>query len=192
MTARIAPLPPRDAAPAAAAHLDTAKRKTGMVPNAYRVMAHSPALLGGYLALAESLDGGALPRRLREQIALAIAASNACDYCLAAHRIGGRFARLSAAEIAAAEAGQACDAREAVALRLALALRERVGDVDDALLEEARAAGFSDADLVEIAGHVALNVLTNTINRFARTPNDFESRTLKVATEVMVRLGAKG
>ena len=37
------------------------------------------ALLAGYAALAGALDGGTLPARLKEQIALLAAATNACD-----------------------------------------------------------------------------------------------------------------
>jgi AhpD family alkylhydroperoxidase len=124
----------------------------------------------GYAGLAGALDSGLLPKRVREQVALAVAARNGCDYCLAAHRTGGRFARLSAQEIAAAERGEADDPKEAAGLALALELLERVGDADDATLARARAAGFSDAEVVELAGHVALNVLTNTVNRLARNP----------------------
>jgi alkylhydroperoxidase family enzyme len=38
-----------------------------------------------YLGFAQALAGGGLPRRLREQIALAVGEANACTYCVAAH-----------------------------------------------------------------------------------------------------------
>lgn len=192
MTPRIEPLAHEHTAPDAVGLLLAAKRKTGMVPNAYRVMAHAPALLRGYLDMAGAMEGGVLTRRLREQIALAIASRNQCAYCLAAHRIGGRFAGLSAQEIAQAEQGCASDAKEAAALALALGIAARAGDVDEAAFAEARAVGLTEAEIIELTGHVALNTLTNMINRLARTPNDFEGRGLKLATEVMVRLGVSG
>lgn len=192
MTTPIEPLPRERASPDSVMILDAARRKIGMTPNFYRVMAHAPALLKGYAAFAEAMDGGILPKRLREQIALAVAARNGCDYCLSAHRVGGRFARLGAAEIAAAERGEASDPKEAAGLALALELLAKVGDADDLVVDRARATGFSDAELVELAGHVAINVLTNTINRFARTPNDFATTRMRVATEVLSRLGVGG
>lgn len=36
-----------------------------------------------------------------------------------------------------------------------------------------RAAGFSDAEILDIVGHVALNVLTNFYNNVAKTEIDF-------------------
>lgn len=192
MTVRIEPLPRERADLASAAILDAARKQMGMTPNVHRVMAHAPALLVGYAGLARSLEQGLLPKRMREQVALAVATRTGCDYCLAAHRAAGRFAKLSPAEIAAAERGEASDPKEAAGLALAIELLARVGDADDATLAAARNAGFSDAELVELAGQVALNVLTNTVNRLARTPNDFATTRVKVATEVMSRLGFGG
>ena len=188
MTSRIPPLPKERTDADTAALL----KRTGMAFNVHRVMANAPSLLEGYLGLSQSLDRGVLPKRIREQVALAIAARNGCDYCLAAHRAGGRFAKLSAAEIELAERGVAAERREAAALRLALEMLERVGDVDDANFEPARAAGLGDTEILELAGHVALNMLTNIVNRLARTPNDFATTKMKVATEVLSRLGIGG
>ena len=185
---RIVPIALDAAAPEARATLDRARREMGMLPNLYRVLGHSPASLAGYDGFARGLDRGMLPKRVREQIALVIATDNGCEYCLAAHRITGRIAKLSAAEIASAERGIAVDAREQAALTLARELCERTGDASDGAIAGARDAGWSDADLVEIAAHVALNVFTNTINRFARTPIDF-GRVARATGEVLARFG---
>jgi AhpD family alkylhydroperoxidase len=92
------------------------------VPNLARVLANSPAALGGYLGLAGALGGGVLPAALRERIALALAAANACEYCLSAHAAIGAGTGLAEADIAAAEAGTAPDARDAAAVAFALAV----------------------------------------------------------------------
>ena len=52
--------------------LNTIKAKFGMIPNTLKTMAHSPAVLDGYLALGASLSKGVLPAKTREQIALAV------------------------------------------------------------------------------------------------------------------------
>src|SRR5436305_9863138 len=70
--------------------LDAVMDRLGLVPNMTRAMANSPAALDGYLQLSGALGKGALPARVREQIALAVAQANACDYCLAAHSAIGR------------------------------------------------------------------------------------------------------
>jgi alkylhydroperoxidase family enzyme len=50
--------------------------------------------------------------------------------------------------------------------------RER-GQVSDADLAAVKLAGYSDAQVVEIVGLVALNVFTNFINNVAQTDIDF-------------------
>lgn len=159
-----------------------------MLPNLFKVLAHSPAALAGYDGFARGLEGGRLPKRVREQIALMVATTNECEYCLAAHRITGRMAKLSAVEITAAENCEATDPVEQAALRLAASILARRGDVDDALMADARQAGLAEEAVVEIAAHVALNLFTNTINRLARTPIDF-GRVARGMAEVVARFG---
>lgn len=188
MTPRIEPLDPKLAPREARAVLDAVRKSMGMLPNVYRVMARSPSLLQGYAAFAAALEGGVLPKRLREQVALAVATRNGCEYCLAAHRVAARLARLSPQEIEDAQAGRVADPKEAAGLALAIELLEKRGDASDGALRDARMVGFTDEELVELTGHVAINLLTNIVNRFARTPVDF-GRAARAAAEVIVRLG---
>jgi len=58
--------------------------------------------------------------------------------------------------------------------------RER-GRVADADLAAVRAAGYDDAQIVEIVQHVALNVFTNYLNEVARTEIDFPVVSAKAA-----------
>ena len=96
---RIDPLDPESATGDARTLLEAVEKKLGMVPNLTRGLAHSPAALDGYLSLMGALAKGALTPRQREQIALAVAEANQCDYCLSAHSaIGGRLG-LDEAEI---------------------------------------------------------------------------------------------
>ena len=164
-----------DAAPQAAhALLNGVKAQLGSVPNLFRVLATSPAALGGYLGLNGALAKGALDARTRERIALAVAEVNGCGYCLAAHTfIGTNLAKLDAAEIAANRAGRSNDAKADAAVRFAVAVTEARGHVGDEALATVRAAGWSDAEILEITVHVALNTLTNYVNEVAGTEVDF-------------------
>jgi alkylhydroperoxidase family enzyme len=47
------------------------------------------------------------------------------------------------------------------------------GHIDDATLAIARDAGLTDAEIVEVVAHVALNVFTNYLNTVAQTTIDF-------------------
>ena len=152
---------------------DAIQKQLGVVPNMMRTMAQSPRVLEGYLALSGALSRGLLPATLQEQIALAVAEANACNYCLSAHTALGRRAGLSDDQLAASREGRAADTQVHAALQFALAVLQRRGDVSDEELAHVRAAGVSDAEIAEIIAHVALNVFTNYFNRAADTEIDF-------------------
>jgi uncharacterized peroxidase-related enzyme len=152
---------------------DGVRAKLGLVPNMVRVMANSPAVLRGYLALNGALAGGSLGASLREQIALAVSEVNGCEYCLAAHAALGKGVGLAEAEIAAARQGTASDPKRAAALRLAVAVVEGRGRVADAELTRVRDAGYTDGAIAEIVAEVALHILTNYFNTLAQTEVDF-------------------
>ena len=143
---------------------ETAAHQTGFVPAVIRLLAHSPAGLEGYLGLRTAVQTLRVPARLREWIAIAIAAANGCDGCLSNHRRFGLAAGLSEAEMSAAERGEAADPAAAAALRFARALLESRGHVDPRVVEEVRAAGFTDEEIVEMIAIVALNFFANLVN----------------------------
>jgi len=107
-------------------------------------------------------------------IALAVAEYNGCDYCLSAHSyLGLHLARLEPAEIAANRAGGSLDAKAGAAVGFAIEVLRHRGHVGDAAIAAVRAAGYDDAQIVEIVQHVALNTWTNYINSVAQTVIDF-------------------
>lgn len=89
---------------------------------------HSPAALKSMWGAFDALGGGALPARLGEHVAGAITNRNACEYYLAAHTVSARRARVR--RMSEAQAGRSADPKTAAALRLALAVVERRGQVE--------------------------------------------------------------
>lgn len=164
-----------EAAPSASQPLLHAVHKQlGVTPNLFRLVANSPAALEGYLGLSGALGKGALPAATRERIALAVAEINGCDYCLSAHTYLGRhLAKLDEAEIEANRRGTSHDAKADVAVRFAARVTQSRGHVADTDFNAVRAAGYSDAQIIEIVQHVALNTWTNYINNVAGTEIDF-------------------
>lgn len=164
-----------EAAPAAAQPLlNAVKQSLGSVPNLFRLTANSPAALEGYLGLNGALARGALDAATRERIALAIANINGCTYCNSAHTyLATNVAKLSPAEIDANRAGSSSDPKADAAVKLAVRIVRERGHVSETDVQAAKAAGFSDAELVEIVAHVALNTLTNYINEVFNTEVDF-------------------
>lgn len=167
--------PTQDAAPAASQpQLAAVKKQIGVVPNMFRTIALSPAALEGYLGLNGALSKGSLDAPTRERIALAVAEINACGYCLAAHSyLGKNVAKLSESEIDANRRGRSNEPKADAAVRFAASIVTARGHIGDADLSAVRAAGFSDAEIVEIVLHVALNTLTNYVNEVAKTDVDF-------------------
>lgn len=170
------PTPPTIASAPAAAQplLEAVKKQIGSAPNLFRITATSPAALEGYLGLNGALAKGALNAATRERIALAVAQINGCGYCLAAHSyIGSNVAKLSESEVIANRSGRSEDPRANAAVAFAVSVARQRGAVSDAEFDLVRAAGYSDAEIVEIVAHVALNTLTNYINEVFGTEVDF-------------------
>jgi uncharacterized peroxidase-related enzyme len=154
--------------------LQAVKKQLGMVPNLFRVVGNSPAALEGYLGLNGALAKGSLEAPTRERVALAVAEVNGCDYCLSAHSyLGKNLSKLSDAEIAANRSGGSTDPKADAAVQFAVKLVEARAHVSDADIQAVKRAGYTDAQIVEIVLHVALNTLTNYVNVVAETEIDF-------------------
>ncbi|MFC9993587.1 carboxymuconolactone decarboxylase family protein [Nocardia sp. NPDC127526] len=151
--------------------LDEVRKRLGRVPNMPKVMANAPAVLEGYLALSGALKQGTLPGPTSERIALAVGAANDCGYCVQAHTyLGKRVAGLDDAEVEAAKRGTSADPKQAAAVAFARELTESRGKADPAA---ALAAGWTEEQILEIIALVALQTLTNYVNKVAETENDW-------------------
>jgi uncharacterized peroxidase-related enzyme len=170
---RIQPLDSATDSGAAAEHLATTKKMFGSIPNMFATAAQSPAALAAMNGFFAALGTGPLGGKIGEQIAIAVAQSNTCEYCLSAHTAIGGMHGVSAANLASARVGRSDDTRAQAAITLALDIVRTKGRVSDATLAAARASGLSDGDIVEVVGHVALNIFTNYLNNLAGTEVDF-------------------
>ena len=154
--------------------LEAVKKQIGVAPNLFRMVANSPAALEGYLGMSGALGKGALPAPTRERIALAVAEINRCNYCLSAHTYLGRnVAKLDDAEMTANRNGASNDPKADAAVRFAAQVVRERGHVSAKEFDAVRAAGYDDAQIIEIVQHVALNTWTNYINSIAETEIDF-------------------
>jgi uncharacterized peroxidase-related enzyme len=164
-----------DASPAAThASLKAVEKQIGFVPNLFRVVANSPAALTGYLGLSAAAGRGGLDGATLERIALAVAEINGCGYCLSAHTaLGLGVAGLDDAEITANRHGASNDPKADAAVRFAAGVVRQRGHVTDDQVAAVRAAGFDDAQVLEIVLAVALNTFTNYVNEVAKTEIDF-------------------
>lgn len=153
--------------------LEQINKAFGATPNMFKAVANSPAALKSMWGSFGALGAGVLGAKLGEQIAVAIADLNRCEYCLAAHMMLGKSAGATAAEMTAAQAGQSSDLRTAAALTFALKVVRNRAQLSIADVEQLRAAGFDDEHIVEILAHAALNIFTNYVNVAFDVPLDF-------------------
>ncbi|RUL69442.1 carboxymuconolactone decarboxylase [Dyella choica] len=145
----------------------------GATPNMFKAVANSPAALQSMWTAFGALGKGTLGAKLGEQIAVAIANRNRCEYCLAAHTALGQQAGATSAEMSSAQVGQSSDAKTEATLAFALKVVEQRAQITDADVAHLREVGFGDEQIVEIMAHIALNLFTNYINVALDIPVDF-------------------
>jgi uncharacterized peroxidase-related enzyme len=167
---------PKEIADAQAASqplLRQAEARLGWVPNMLKMAAVSPPALQGLLSLRRALEESSLSDATRRRITLAITEMNGCDYCLSANIYFGRESKLDDAELTANRNGASNDMQEDAAIRLASKIARERGHVTDADIAAFKAAGYSDAQLVELVLQVGLATMTNYLNEVTGTEIDF-------------------
>lgn len=171
---RLKALSPDEATGKAKEMFTAVNNKFGVVPNMIRTMGNSPALLEGYLNLSGALDHGSLGAKTNKLIALAVAQSNQCNYCLSIHTyLAVNLLKIDTSTLEAARNGKATDAKTQAILTFAKALVNKKGLVNDADVNAVKAAEITEGEVGEIVGQVALNILTNYFNNTSNTDIDF-------------------
>ena len=151
------------------------KKAIGNVPNTFAAIgAHGPAALKAVLAADAVLTSGSLSKRDQETIKLVISSVAGCDYCVAAHSLLGKLAGLKPDELKNIRNRQPTgDVKRDALIRFVRKLAASSGTVSDADFAAIKAAGYTDAQLVDISLAFATTVFTNVFNRINDTAIDF-------------------
>ncbi|HER25564.1 MAG TPA: carboxymuconolactone decarboxylase family protein [Rhodospirillales bacterium] len=145
----------------------------GFLPNIYAVLSESPAVIKAYTSLSNLLGNTTFSRPEQQLMLLTISAANGCEYCVAAHTVVGKRAKLDPAVIEAVRYGHSIeDARLKALHRFTLLIVESRGNVSGAEIDTFMAAGFSKEQVLEVVLAASLKTLSNYINHFAETPLD--------------------
>lgn len=152
--------------------LATVKQAFGMVPNATKVMANSPAVLDGFLALSTAMGSTRIGDKLHTQVKLGTSEANACSYCTSILCAIGPKAGLTASDLVEGRSSQAMNDRTDAALKFGRSVLETRGKVTDDDLRAVRKAGLGDTEIVEIVASVVLGCFTNFLNNVAETEHD--------------------
>ena len=155
------------------ATLQGVTKRLGWTPNTFLLMALSPNTLSAFIAMS-----GRLSRTLDvatiESMGMVVSGGSGCEYCLQSHvMLGTRLGKLDTAELELNRRGASGDPKRAAAVRFAKAIADTRGRVSDEDIGAARAAGFSDGDIVAIAGLTAQFLFTNFLNNIAQVELDF-------------------
>ena len=164
---------PETATGAAKELLDATRQQLGRVPNLYRAMANSPKGLAAYLAFRGALQNGALDNKMCERIALLTAELNSCDYCVAAHSFRGQKIGLSVKDLNDTRLAISDSPKIHAALAFVVELIDGRGVVQAATKDALTQQGWSEEEIGEIVGHVALNVFSNYFKQVADPVLDF-------------------
>lgn len=144
----------------------------GMIPNTVRVMANSPAVLESFLAFNTAMGKVQIGGKLLNQLKMTTSETNACSYCTSILSAVAPSAGLTAEDILAGRTGDSDDRRTKAALTFANDVLASRGKVSNQQLTAVRAAGFDDADIVEMVISVVLGCFTNFLNNVADTELD--------------------
>jgi len=170
---RILPVTDDTALPAAKPLLAAVKQQLGMVPNLFSTIAQSPESLAALLGATGGLANASLSAREIELVNLYTSELNGCGYCISAHVALGKRAGLTADELDRSRLGDATSPRERAILGLVRRVVRTGGASAGTELAQAREAGVSDRDLIEVLMHVALKTFTNAVAVIAQTDIDF-------------------
>ncbi|HZD39839.1 MAG TPA: carboxymuconolactone decarboxylase family protein [Terriglobales bacterium] len=155
---RIKPVVPGSASGEVAAVYEELKKSKWRVPVMYQVLAHHLPILKCHEAYFDAvMNKGLLDRKLKEKVAYKVARLNACAYSSASHR---RYAiKCGASEEEMTQVDemriQAMAARDAAALRLAVALNESGHKVSKEIFQDLE-SHFSPAEIIELFAVVGL------------------------------------
>jgi uncharacterized peroxidase-related enzyme len=149
----------------ARAALAQTRKSFGMIPNLERVMANAPPLLAAYSA-AWDLFGETTLTPVEQQVVYQTANfENECNYCVPWHSLLAQKAGADADTVAALREGRRLADPKLEALRhFARQLIHNRGKVSEADLGEFYAAGFTEANALEV-------VLGRVDKRDSQTPH---------------------
>jgi uncharacterized peroxidase-related enzyme len=159
--------------------LESAKQAYGMLPNLYRKMAESPALVKGYWELGNIFARSSLLPVEQQVVLLATSTLNGCTYCVGAHSAIADMMKIPTEVIDALRDGRPIPDVPLEALRV---FTQRVvaqrGWVSEAELQDFLDAGYTHAQVLDVVLGVGMKTLSNYANHIMGTSLDeaFASR----------------
>lgn len=163
-----------ESAPAAARPiLEAAQQAYGMLPNLYRKLAESPALVEGYWELGKIFANSSLTAEEQQVVLLATSTLNGCTYCVGAHSAIADMMNIPGAVTDAIRNGTPIDNARLEALRrfTQIIVGQR-GWISGADMQGFLAAGYTQAQALDVILGVGLKTMSNYANHIMQTELD--------------------
>ena len=158
--------------PANQAIFDQLEKGLGFVPNLYATFAHSETALGDYLGLQNRKT--TLSGKEKEIVNLVVSQVNECAYCLAAHTALGKMNGFTDEQLLALRAGRSVgDAKYDALAAFVRATAVNRGKPGVDATDEFLAAGYTQANLVDVIVLIGDKIVTNYLHGVTQVPVDF-------------------
>ncbi len=170
--------------------LDVTEKALGFIPNLFGVFAESPAALKAYVTIGKIFDESSFSPTERQVVILAASRFNKCHYCIAAHSVVAEMQRVPADVVEAIRSDQSLADSRLEALRtFTITVVEKRGWATDDDIAAFLAAGFTNAQILEVILGVTYKTLSNYTNHISDTPLD-EAFAPRAWTPVGARLAS--
>jgi uncharacterized peroxidase-related enzyme len=165
--ARVALLDPDQATGRAKDMFERVKSYYRMVPGLQRGLAYIPETTDALWSLSQAtVREGTIREELKRVFFAVTACEVECEYCTAAHMMALRRMHWSTEECVEVIDGKPSprlSEKENAAVNFARVVGGRPAAVTDEMVDELRAVGWTDAEIVEIVASVALMRYTSTV-----------------------------
>jgi uncharacterized peroxidase-related enzyme len=151
---------------------DNLHKMVGFVPNLYAYYAKNETALGDYLALQNRKS--TLRGKEREIINLVTSQVNGCRYCQSAHTAFGKMNGFTEEEIMEIRNGSASfDSKFDALVKFTLSVVENRGRATAESKEAFFAAGYTEANLIDVVIVIGDKTISNYIHNLTHLPIDW-------------------
>ena len=153
--------------------LKQVEARFGFLPNLMGVLAESPEILRGYLALDEFVDQTTLTPLERQIAFIGTSVTNSCDYCVAAHTAIASMQKLPGDVIQAVRENlPIADGKLEAFRKFVQAITDKRGLISEGEKAAFLEAGYTEQNILEVILVVGMKTLSNYTNNIAETPLD--------------------
>lgn len=145
----------------------------GGIPNLMKMFANAPDGMEAFTLFYKSLTTGSLTNKELEQIAIAVSASNGCEYCIAVHFFIGAHLGINRDELVRNLTAASLDQRTATILQFAKELVENKGPISESSQRKLIEHNINQSLQIEILCIVYAFSLLNRLKHLTQPNLDF-------------------